>query len=50
MTEIKGPKRYFSKVTYNPYFSSDYYQKETSGGKIENKLNKILDKILRRKA
>jgi len=36
---------YFKQSYFNPYFQSDHYKNETSSGKTEQKISKILIKI-----
>lgn len=37
---------HFKQVYSSPYFQSDYYKNETEAGKCENKIIKVLKKIL----
>lgn len=42
---IFGPKRNFHKVMSSPYFQSGHYKEETPGGRFEQKIYKIWEKI-----
>ena len=40
--------RHFSKVFFSPYFQSDYYKEETSGGIIESKIERFFKKVFKK--
>ena len=39
------PRDHFSKMFFSPYFQTDYYKNETPGGKIEQKINYLYNKL-----
>jgi hypothetical protein len=39
---------HFSKAFQSPYFQSNFYKNETAGGKMETKIENILNKIFKR--
>jgi hypothetical protein len=41
----KMPRDHFSKMFFSPYFQTDYYKNETPGGKIEQKINYLYNKL-----
>jgi len=47
---VPGPKRYFSKSMMSPYFQSKHYAEESTGSKlelkIESKIVSIKNKLL----
>jgi hypothetical protein len=38
-------RNHFAKTFQSPYFQSDYYKKETPGGKFETKIENWLKKV-----
>lgn len=38
-------RNHFAKTFQSPYFQSDYYKKETPGGKLETKIENWLKKV-----
>ena len=41
--------RHFSKVFFSPYFQSDHYKNEQTGGVIESKIENFFKKIFKKK-
>lgn len=37
---------HFSKTFHSPYFQSEYYKKETPGGKLETKIENFLKRLI----
>ncbi len=43
---IKMTRDHFNKMMHSPYFQTAHYRDETPGGQMEQKIERILKKIL----